>query len=115
MELILKVGYAPITIVPLSGPDALEQGISGSYSPALQVIEICTTDIAARQASTLVHELIHACFDVYRLKTDKLTEEDVCEALDGPLTALFTDNPLLAGMLHQAVNHGKPILLESAK
>ena len=64
----------------------------------------------AEQAATLMHELIHAIYSTYALKGRRLGEEDVCCQLEGPLVAVFTDNPWLAGVLHQAVNHGVPIV-----
>jgi hypothetical protein len=106
----LKVNYASVRVVGISGPEADAQGIVGSYSPGMHKVEIKADLPPAEQARVLVHELIHSCFDVYELKDRKLTEEDVCEILDGPLTALLTDNPMLIGVLHQAVNHGQPIV-----
>ena len=106
----LKVGYATISVVGISPAESSAQGLNGGYTASMHRVEINTGLPPAEQAAVLVHELIHACFDVYGLKDEKLCEEDVCTALDGPLTALLTDNPTLPGVLHQAVNHGRNIL-----
>jgi hypothetical protein len=85
-------------------------GCQAYWRPAEHSIRIRPDIPAAQQAVCLVHECIHAIFATAALKPDSLSEESVCSALDGPLTALFTDNPWLAGVLHQAVNHGKAIV-----
>lgn len=72
------------------------EDVYGFYRPGTKSIYIDTDASPAVQARTLVHEALHACFDVFRLTDEGLDEEGVCGALDGPLTALFMDNPWLA-------------------
>ena len=98
-----KVGLLTIRVEALDAVEADDQNLYGRYSQRQDLIHIQRSLSPAKQAVTLL-------FDAYGIKRERLSEEDVCTVLDAPLTALFADNPLLAGTLHQAVNHGRPFL-----
>jgi hypothetical protein len=106
----IKVAYGHIDVVGLGPHDADEQGIDGSFSSRRHRIEIREDLPPAEQAKVLMHEIIHACFECFNLPHEKLDEERICLALDGPLTTVFTDNPWLIGVLHQAVTNGSRIV-----
>jgi hypothetical protein len=57
----------------------------------------------------LMHEVIHAIFDIYKIK-GRLNEEAVCENLDAPLAALLVDNPHLVDKVRDAILYSTPIL-----
>lgn len=105
----IKVGYADYTVkaLPLDHADADAYGLC---DPAAHIIYITTEASPAAQASTLIHELIHACFQINGMPSDGLNEEDVCRGLEGPLTALFRDNPRLPGVIRKALTENKPIV-----
>ncbi len=94
--MILKVGHASIKVRPLDPEGYRTNAIYGFYSPSNHTIYVDADQPPVRQARILLHEAVHAFFDTYRLTTESLDEEGVCEALDGPLTALLIDNPWLA-------------------
>ena len=108
--LTFKVGYATIRLRGVSHVEANNQDMLGRFSWQEAEILIRNNIPPALQASVLVHELIHACFAVYNLQRTKLTEEDVCSLLDGPITALFTDNPELEPLLRDATIYSVPLL-----
>lgn len=58
-------------------------------------IEIRQDQSPSLQASSLIHECLHAIFEVYNVPREGLGEEEVCEFLEGPLLALIRDNPKL--------------------
>lgn len=105
----IKVGYADYTVKAI--PPERDNGDDyGSCDPVTQTIYLSKDVAAGAQASTLIHELIHACFQTTSLPDEGLTEEDVCRGLEGPLTALLRDNPKLPGLIRKALNEAKPIV-----
>jgi hypothetical protein len=53
-----------------------------------------------QEASTLMHEVLHALIDMYDLKLED--EERICECLANGLTCLFQDNPKLVKYIQEA-------------
>lgn len=101
----IKVGGVDYTVKALlDDTDAF-----GHCSAAQQEIAIAPGPSQV-QALTLVHEMIHSCFQVFALPTKGLCEEDVCRMLEGPLTAILRDNPRLPGVIRSALTKGKPIV-----
>lgn len=105
----VKVSYGNIEILPLS-PTEFGDDTLGIYDQSKHTILIRHDLPPSKQASVLIHELIHACFDLHALRREKLTEEDVCEMLDGPITALLTDNGTLSRDLNDAIHFNIPIV-----
>lgn len=59
-----------------------------------QVILIDPTSSAERQASTLLHELVHlACADSYFALEDPKYNEDLAKSVGNSLFMIFKDNP----------------------
>lgn len=96
----------PFDPLPVTGYDDLE----GLHNGDEQFILIRQKAKPQSQAASLIHELIHAVFRVYNLPGKKMTEEDVCTALDNPLAALLRDNPKLLGVLMDALLRDVPIV-----
>lgn len=97
----LRVGYADIT-VRLS-EDLEDQ--HGLYSPAKKLITLAKTADSSRGAegvNTLLHELLHAGYELAQLRNLELSseqaradEERVVTVLANHLTELFARNPKL--------------------
>ena len=106
-SLTLKLGHRKFRVVPfetLDGPDA------GLIDYEAQTISIASTLTAEEQARVLIHELLHAAWDMAGNLGAALEEEAACEALDGPLATIFSDNPHLFGVLRLALNHDEAIV-----
>lgn len=58
-------------------------------------------------ASTAIHEVLHMICRVYRIKP-RMSEEQMCLTLEGPLLAFLTDNPRFVNQLRAAAK-GKPM------
>ncbi len=104
----VKDRMVPVTILP----EERRKLDSGDYDWN-EGIRINTTDRADEQASTLVHELLHAIWDANKLPSS-MTEEEVCAALEGPLLSLLIDNLHLRPILEAAFHDGEPLPIGDA-
>lgn len=105
----IKVGYVDVPVRVLPALHADEAEMDAVYRLPTNEIAIRTDRSSQEQARFLIHELLHAIFDIFALKVPT-DEEDMVEQLDGPLAMVIRDNPALLGVLHQALCNGKPIL-----
>lgn len=103
-----RVGYRDFDVIGYSDRYDLNR-LAGCCEKEEGRILIRADQSPAMQAVTLVHELIHAMFHVYRIKDAGLVEEDVAEGLEGPLTALLKDNPGLVKTVVDGLN-GKALV-----
>jgi hypothetical protein len=106
----IKVSYGEVTVKGCSPAESDTNQMQACWRPLYHEIVIRTDLPPAQQAACLIHEMLHAIFSLHGLNNENLTEEEVCGILDGPLTAVLTDNPWLAGVLYQAVVHGAPVV-----
>ena len=108
--LTLKIGHRTFTVVPLI---ASTENV-GMIDFQAQTIALCYKISPQEQARVLIHELLHAAYDMTGSALDAMNEEDTCQALDGPLATIFADNPQLFGALRLALNHGLAIVGDTA-
>ena len=106
----IKVGYADYTVASLAPGVADVADIYGYCDPHTLTIYVRPDCSPQEQGCTLIHELIHAAFDVFRLPKTGMTEEDVASRLEVPLATIFRDNPKLLGVIQKALSEGKPIV-----
>lgn len=100
----LRVGHLDILVEPVSHELADKEEMHGCYLSSQFKIQIRHPYPPAEQARVLIHELIHAVYDVWRYTSDKSKdEESVCESLDIPLVKILQDNPQLLDRLKLAV------------
>lgn len=94
-------------MVPISHKEADKHNADGYFVPDLGVIGIRHPDAPAEQARVLLHEVLHAIYQVWGY-SDKppAGEEEVCEFLDRALVKVFQDNPHLSAILALAL--GEP-------
>jgi hypothetical protein len=105
------VDYAvePMTAVTRS----VEPDTYGICDTNTKTIYVNADQPTSVQASTLVHELMHALFDVFTLPKEGLSEEDVCSKLEVPLVVLLRDNPKLVTIIRGALCQDKPLFEET--
>ena len=88
-------------------PDEPDYGDSyGEYSR--HGIDLLATQDATSMASTLVHECLHAMWDVYGLP-ESVNEEELCLKLEAPVLAFLVDNVGVVQALRKAVLRGEPL------
>jgi hypothetical protein len=106
----IKIGPVryPVTMMSQDYSDDCEN--LGEFD-RLDGISLSPAQSNSEMASTLLHEVIHGCFRTYRLRKSRLTEERVCELLEGPLLAFIADNPAVVQALALAVNEDRRINL----
>lgn len=110
----VRVKVGPRTFhVTLMSPEEPDYGdtLGECFSGHIQLLGTQPPDC---MASTLVHELIHAVHFAYGMK-GRRDEEEICEALEGPLLALIVDNPKLCSVLRKAVKQGVAINLKETQ
>lgn len=107
----LKVGYLNVKVRAMTPSERDVSHSLGVWVPRHAEILIDSTLHPNVQASTLMHEIIHACFFLCSSDpaNDSYSEEEVCRALDGPLTEVLFDNPHLSKVLSSA-KQGRPIV-----
>jgi hypothetical protein len=82
----------------------------GTYHP-IEGVRISPKARPDEQCSTLIHEILHSVWDIYRLP-DAVTEEQAATLLEGPLMALIVDNPHLRPILEMGLVSNLPLPLD---
>lgn len=106
----IKVGPVDVTVTPLDRMTAVERGVCGLYHSATKKIEVSPRQTPQTQAAILIHELLHAVWDVHAIPKDG--EEAMILRLEAPLAGIIRDNPELLGVLHQALCNDVPVVRE---
>ena len=107
----LKVGPCRVNVVPMAEFEiGQDEECCGIYKSVPKTICLNTRRQPQEQAISLVHEVLHALWDVYSIHRAKDDEEDIISRLDAPLAGVLADNPLLIVKLHQALTNSKPIM-----
>lgn len=102
----LKIGYRTFRVIP--APPTADEIRWGCFNPATQVIEVSQKLSAAEQGRTLIHELLHAAFDLSGLENDD--EEKIVGHLDRAVATIIRDNKGLAGAIERALRGGERIV-----
>lgn len=84
----LKLGPLDITIAVVPGL-ATSKGIYGDWDEYKRLIRLAGDQPPQSMAQTLLHELLHACSDLYYLR---LSEQSI-RCLENSITALLRDHP----------------------
>lgn len=101
MEMNVKVGYKEYKVVEqvLQTATDVNYGMhDGSKSTIYINPEWCKKD--CRHANTLIHELLHAIYDVYHIQ-DTDDEERTVTTMANGLTQVLKDNPELFTVLRK--------------
>jgi hypothetical protein len=90
----IKIGYADITLVPLSGKEAAQRCIMGLFDAKHHKIEYDTTLAEKEVVDTLMHEILHAINHMFGIKfAGHEDEEIIVNALAHGITTAMRDNP----------------------
>lgn len=93
----VRIGGQQVPVRYADPEDPANEGLTGSFDRD-QGIEIKRRMDQGTKALTLVHECLHAIWQINRLPKS-LTEEELCESLEGPLLGFLKDNPeLICGL-----------------
>lgn len=110
----LKIGHLIYEIRPLTKdtpkPTAEGEYDGVCYNGSENTIYIKADQTPAEQVRILLHELIHAAWYAFRLPEKKLTEEEICVALESPLAIILRDNPGLGKLVASAFELDVPIV-----
>lgn len=99
----VRVGPWDWAVNDMSQADCIRSGWIGSCYTAHLEIEVYPKLPTQKRAEVLLHEVLHACFEVANLKQhDTLTEEKVVNGLGMTLLSVIRDNPDLIAFLTQA-------------
>jgi IrrE N-terminal-like domain len=92
----IRVGHRDVSIVLVDGDDL--DGAFGDYLASKQRIRINSGHMPQTQASTLIHELLHACWPVGPRPVTNV-EESFVTSLEPMLASVWRDNPALVAWI----------------
>lgn len=98
----IRIGYSDFEIVDWNSKEASSAGRYGECDKANAVIRVDTTYGSIKAASTLLHEILHGCFDVAGID-EADSEERTVTQLSNILTQVLRDNPHLVAYLGHAL------------
>ena len=99
---VVRVGYRDYAIIEWDRKDAASSDRYGECDKANAIIRVSTDYGALKAANTLLHEVLHACFDVAAIEGDD-PEERTVTSLANVLAQVIRDNPDLVAYLTAAL------------
>ena len=93
----LKIGHLTYKVEQVDKEHMEAASIYGSCNHEKQTIKLSKEMTKERHAEVLLHEIIHAVFHAYNIRTED-GEERVTTSLANGLTQVFVDNPDLMEM-----------------
>ena len=113
----LRVGHADYAVMAMDPDTHDDFGTNaGECCNATMVILVDPTLPPSEQGRTLLHEALHAVWDVYGLPAT-VTQEGACSRLEGPLLCLIRDNPHMVAAIVGCTEGKKlklPVFMEDA-
>lgn len=88
----IKVGHLQIDVVPLTEEEADKHDIDGDADTHRQSLRLRETLKPALMVETALHEIMHVCYDVWKINA-RWGEERTVDSLASGLTTVFKDNP----------------------
>lgn len=98
----IRIGYRDCKVEAWPTDDAIESGAFADYDAAQQLIRVRTDLPPQLTAECLLHEVIHAAYDVGCLDVAD-SEERVVSVLGAQLSQVIRDNPDLIAYLQYAL------------
>jgi len=95
----VRIGFADYTVVPMTKDEAAKSDHFGITDVDALEIRINTEMPAQRQINVLLHEMLHACWDMGDLE-DTVAEEKAVTVLSIQVSMLMRDNP---GLFHHMI------------
>ena len=106
----LRIGHLDYDVSAMSVDEADEEGVDGLCQHHLQRIRVREELPPSQQAGVLLHEVLHALWNVYAIPRRGLTEEEVVARLEAPLLMLLRDNRHLVVALYAALDHDTKVV-----
>lgn len=108
----IRVGYRDYKISEYPARISEAEGNVGWHSGMLNEIAVRVDgQVPSEQADSLIHEVIHACFQVGGLKYDD--EEKIVTILAHQLTQVWRDNPDFVAFMSESLSPDFPSEAES--
>lgn len=101
----IRIGWLDYSVEEWPALEALSDGKEGDCDKSNSVIRVCTAYGPVRSAEVLLHETIHACWDMGSLGSRE-SEERVATVLAKQLAQVWRDNPKLVAFVSAAL-HGR--------
>jgi hypothetical protein len=98
----IRIGYRDFAVEDWDTKHASSAGRYGECDKANAVIRIDTSYGPVKAVSTLLHEVMHGCYDIAGI-TDEDNEERTVTQLSNQMTQVFRDNPELLAYLKTAL------------
>jgi hypothetical protein len=92
MPATIRVGYIDFTVINWPYGEASANGSDGECLMHLQIIRVRDDLQPSRKANVLLHEVLHAAYNIGDL-TDTSTEEKTVTVLANQMTQVWRDNP----------------------
>lgn len=100
--LVIKVGACDVDVKSMEDKEAMSHGIHGHYSSCESVIRINKTLPKNKFAEVLLHEVLHAAYDVGHLE-DCDDEEKTVSVLSTVFAQIIRDNPDFVNFLKRCL------------
>lgn len=100
----VRVGYRDFDVVEWDRKDAEASGRYGECDKANAIIRVSTDRGSVKAANTLIHEILHAAWDIGDMP-GKVDEEKVVTVLANQLSQVWRDNPGLVAYLTDALGN----------
>lgn len=100
----IRVGYRDYTVEDWPRQASGAAGRFGECDKVNAVIRVCTDHGAQKAANTLLHEALHAAWDVADLADSDL-EEKAVTGLSNVLTQIWRDNPELIAFMSDSLKN----------
>jgi cob(I)alamin adenosyltransferase len=98
----LRIGYRDFAVEEWDTKQANAAGRYGECDKANAILRIDVTYGPEKAANTLLHEILHACYDISGL-TDEDNEERTVTQLSSVMAQVIRDNPHLLAYLGHAL------------
>lgn len=98
----VTVGHLKLRVVEISADEATARGINGEFDYENGKIELAANLVPSVKAEIALHEVLHAAFEVAKLKATEEGEETFVSGLAPVLLSFIRDNPTFLRELAKA-------------
>ena len=102
----IRVGCYDVLVQTMEDREAMSHGIYGHYASTEHIIRINEDLSPIKMLNTLMHEVMHACYDIGGL-TDEDEEERIVTIMANICTQVVRDNPEYNTFVQQCIKEGK--------
>ena len=99
----IRGGYRDFTIVEWNSREAVSASRYGECDKMQAIIRVDTQWGQVKAANTLLHEVMHAVYDISKLQDDD-KEERIVAAISSQLTQVWRDNPEFVAFMSECLS-----------